>query len=696
MLHDFRFFPFPLVGGREDRRAPTGMLAAAFLMLTIALVAVAHAQPAATPSPTPAESTPTAIPPTRDGSVADQVATLRRNIDRDQAELAQLRASLEDPQGEYYRAETEFQRLDAELKSITARHAELVESGLGDAVAEMGAAIDNLKARHELARQRFDLAIEQRRAARSSIEALEQKVAQDTLALAKLLGEVTPTPTPVAPPTPTPPAPSAAATATPTPEAAQPAMPAMPGLPGPAAATPTPAPATATPVDEVVREAQQVAEQRAQVLQQAEQRVEELNLRVEALRRNLEVERRLRDTSRRSEENAAATATALEAELERRANAGESWLALAQLRRELSDAERRRVEARREVSSRNDRIDEFVDQLAVIQQEMSLALNEADELRQAAEEARKRLEDLQQPWSPRRIALWLLQQGRNIILIIGAMMLLNYLARSGSRHIAYAVARGVSTEGEDERDKRRETLTSVFATTANFLIWFGGISMILQEVGVPIAPLLGGAAVGGLAVAFGAQNLIRDYFTGFVIILENQYSMNDVVRIAGISGMVERITLRMTVLRDIEGTVHFIPNGEIKTVSNMTHGWSRAVFDVGVAYKEDVDRVIDTIIQVGRELRSDPFFKRLILEDLTMLGVDNMGDSAIIIKFFIKTRPLKQWDVKRAMLRRLKKRFDELGIEIPFPHRTVYVRREADQTFDEKPTLIRKLDGLVD
>jgi small conductance mechanosensitive channel len=197
-------------------------------------------------------------------------------------------------------------------------------------------------------------------------------------------------------------------------------------------------------------------------------------------------------------------------------------------------------------------------------------------------------------------------------------------------------------------------------------------------------------------VAFGAQNLIRDYFTGFVIILENQYSMNDVVRIAGTAGMVERITLRMTVLRDIEGTVHFIPNGEIKTVSNMTHGWSRAVFDVGVAYKEDVDRVIDTIIQVGRELRSDPFFKRLILEDLTMLGLDNMGDSAIIIKFFIKTRPLKQWDVKRAMLRRLKKRFDELGIEIPFPHRTVYLRQQDNQSFDEKPTLIRKVDGLVD
>ena len=128
----------------------------------------------------------------------------------------------------------------------------------------------------------------------------------------------------------------------------------------------------------------------------------------------------------------------------------------------------------------------------------------------------------------------------------------------------------------------------------------------------------------------------------------------------------------MTVLRDLEGCVHFVPNGEITSVTNMTHGWSRALFDIGVAYKENVDQVMEVILEVGKELRKDPQFRTLILEDPTMLGVDSFGDSAVVIKFFIKTRPLQQWTVKRELLRRLKNRFDELGIEIPFPHRTVY------------------------
>ena len=201
--------------------------------------------------------------------------------------------------------------------------------------------------------------------------------------------------------------------------------------------------------------------------------------------------------------------------------------------------------------------------------------------------------------------------------------------------------------------------------------------MILQEAGIPIAPLLGGAAVFGLAVAFGAQNLIRDYFYGFVILLENQYKLNDVVKIGDLSGQVEQITLRMTVLRDLEGRVHFIPNGQITAVTNMTHGWSRALFDIGVAYKEDVDRVMGVLEELGRtSSAATPNFGPMILDDPTMLGVDELADSAVVIKFFIKTRPLQQWNVKRELLRRIKNRFDELGIEIPFPHRTVYHRSD--------------------
>src|SRR3972149_1936469 len=207
--------------------------------------------------------------------------------------------------------------------------------------------------------------------------------------------------------------------------------------------------------------------------------------------------------------------------------------------------------------------------------------------------------------------------------------------------------------------------------------------MLLAEVGVNIIPLMGGAAVLGLAAALGGQNLLRDYFTGFMILMENQYAVNDVVKIGDVAGLVERITLRLTVLRSLDGRVHFIPNGHIVTVTNMTHGWSRALFDIGVAYKEDVDRVMQLLVELGKELRRDPDFRHMIMEQPEMLGVDQLGDSAVVIKYYIKTRPLMQWTVKREMLRRIKKKFDELGIEIPFPHRTLYHRHESNTDPDE-------------
>jgi moderate conductance mechanosensitive channel len=146
-------------------------------------------------------------------------------------------------------------------------------------------------------------------------------------------------------------------------------------------------------------------------------------------------------------------------------------------------------------------------------------------------------------------------------------------------------------------------------------------------------------------------------------------------------------TCRITVLRDLEGCLHFVPNGEIKAVTNMTHGWSRALFDLGVADKEDADQVMDVLMKLAQELRQDSKFGPLILDEPEMLGLDAMADSAILIEFFIKTRPLQQWTVKREMLRRFKRRFGELGIEIPFPHRTVYVRHQGTEPDASPPAI---------
>jgi small conductance mechanosensitive channel len=201
--------------------------------------------------------------------------------------------------------------------------------------------------------------------------------------------------------------------------------------------------------------------------------------------------------------------------------------------------------------------------------------------------------------------------------------------------------------------------------------------MLLDEIGIPIVPLMGGAAVLGLAVAFGAQNLIKDYFTGFMVLLEDQYAVNDIVKINNVGGKVEKITLRMTVLRDTSGTAHFIPHGTIATVSNMSHGWARANLDIRVSYREDVDRVVDVLRGICTELQDDPDFAPLILEDAEIPGVDELEDSAVIIKVLMKTQATKQWAVKRELLRRIKFRFDQLGIEIPYPQTVVHHRQDG-------------------
>ncbi|MGB2696402.1 MAG: mechanosensitive ion channel family protein, partial [Candidatus Zixiibacteriota bacterium] len=193
------------------------------------------------------------------------------------------------------------------------------------------------------------------------------------------------------------------------------------------------------------------------------------------------------------------------------------------------------------------------------------------------------------------------------------------------------------------------------------------------ELGLDIGPILAGAGILGLAVGFGAQTLVKDVISGFFILMEDQYRVGDVVEVAGIGGLVEQMSLRVTILRDLEGKVHYIPNGSISTATNMTKEWSRAVLDIGVAYKEDPDVVMNVLREVGDEMKKDPAYSSVILEPLQILGVSDFADSAVVIKVMFKTLPLKQWDVGREFRRRVKKTFDAKGIEIPFPHVTLYM-----------------------
>ena len=225
---------------------------------------------------------------------------------------------------------------------------------------------------------------------------------------------------------------------------------------------------------------------------------------------------------------------------------------------------------------------------------------------------------------------------------------------------------------ESEQTLRFKTIVRLFHWVGSIAILGASLYMVLENFGVNVAPLLAGAGIVGLAFGFGGQYLIRDLINGIFILLEGHYSVNDVVKIGEYAGVVESINLRITILRDAEGRVIIIPNGEVKTVVNLTKEYSRAVLSIGVAYKENVDRVMDAIKQIGKEIRQDEYFSRLITEDLEMLGVDDFADSQVIIKFRVKTLPIKQWEVARELRRRIKNRFDELGIEIPFRNRTLY------------------------
>ncbi|MEE4310243.1 MAG: mechanosensitive ion channel family protein [candidate division KSB1 bacterium] len=185
-------------------------------------------------------------------------------------------------------------------------------------------------------------------------------------------------------------------------------------------------------------------------------------------------------------------------------------------------------------------------------------------------------------------------------------------------------------------------------------------------------------------MGFGAQNLVQDVISGFFILLEDQIRVGDVVQVGGKGGLVEKINLRMTILRDLAGNVHYVRNGMIDIVTNMTKEYSRYVFDIGVAYREDVDEVIRVIKQVDEDLRNDPEFGNDIIEPMEILGLDQFADSAIIIKTRTTTKPIKQWGVAREFNRRLKKRFDEEDIEIPFPHVTLYMGKDKQ---DQSPPL---------
>ncbi|MBP8628028.1 MAG: mechanosensitive ion channel family protein [Paludibacteraceae bacterium] len=270
------------------------------------------------------------------------------------------------------------------------------------------------------------------------------------------------------------------------------------------------------------------------------------------------------------------------------------------------------------------------------------------------------------------IVNWLLYDFTYILISLVVVIVLIWLLNAISRNLEKVILKRSDALHDKEAQKRVKTLMSIGRGIMRLILWAIFALILLKRIGIEIGPIIASAGIAGIAIGFGAQELIRDFLAGFFVLLDNQIRTDDIVVINGTTGVVEKIELRTIRLRDHSGVVHIFQHGKINTLSNMTKEWSALVFEIGVAYKEDVDTVIAIMKSVGEDLEKDSRFSGNILEPISILGVEQFANSSIQLKVRIKTQTGEQWQTRREYMRRLKYAFDKKGIEIPFPHTTLY------------------------
>ncbi len=270
------------------------------------------------------------------------------------------------------------------------------------------------------------------------------------------------------------------------------------------------------------------------------------------------------------------------------------------------------------------------------------------------------------------IVNWLLYDFTYVLISLVVVIVLIWLFNAISRNLEKVILKRSDALHDKEAQKRVKTLMSIGRGIMRLILWAIFALILLKRIGIEIGPIIASAGIAGIAIGFGAQELIRDFLAGFFVLLDNQIRTDDIVVINGTTGVVEKIELRTIRLRDHSGVVHIFQHGKVNTLSNMTKEWSALVFEIGVAYKEDVDTVIAIMKSVGEDLEKDSRFSGNILEPISILGVEQFASSSIQLKVRIKTQTGEQWQTRREYMRRLKYAFDKKGIEIPFPHTTLY------------------------
>ncbi len=271
---------------------------------------------------------------------------------------------------------------------------------------------------------------------------------------------------------------------------------------------------------------------------------------------------------------------------------------------------------------------------------------------------------------------WAKNHGMRILLIFFSAYLIAKFSSSLIEKLVRKIISRDSFASAEEEKKREDTIITILRRLIHILIWFGVIFLVFEEIGVPVAPLLTGAGIFGVALGFGAQSLMKDFITGIFIITENQFRIGDYICIADKCGTVEDMTLRVTKIRELDGTIHYIPNSEIRVSSNKSKDYSMVNLKIGVSYGTDFDLLEKVINKVGEEMKNDPVFGDLILEEPRFLRIDDFADSSIVVHILGKVYPKKQYLVTGELRKRIKKAFDENGIEIPYPVRVIHLEKE--------------------
>lgn len=599
-------------------------------------------------------------------SDAERLGEIQESLEHDQKQLLSLEQEIENPNSEYALAEKEFRSLKDEMNVTNEKLEGARKSVDANLTQHLEQEIASLQRQRKLAEDRFDLAIEARKTLRDEKGTLRRKIENDKSALAEITGDQVQqerddhkTSTNETKP---PPSDSSEVSK----ESAD-----------------------SEEQNAELTKAVEEAEVKEKEADEAQEETRSIAARLTDIQKLVVQEQKELDLARKKVELASAAQLTLSQELARRAAEEADVSELSELRSSIGNASNRLILARTEVSEISERLNDHRAEQSNLQSEYIVSLHEADKKRQEANEAESRILAIRNPFTLRNILQWLIEHGPRIIAIVVGMVILNRLASFFALRSVRLVTTGSGRGSKMEKENRAKTLVGVFQNASTVGIFIAGVMMLLEEVGANITVLMGGVAVIGLAVAFGAQNLIKDYFYGFVMLLENQYMLNDFVRVGGVSGQVERITLRMTVLRDSNGVVHFIPNGTINSVSNETHGWSRAVCEIAIGYHESLDRVSEILNVISQELHKDAVFGSLLLEPPSSPAIESLGESAVTLKMSVKTLPNKHGAIKQEWLKRIKNRFSELGIQHPFPQRTIHVQSEENVTTHQNNVLQR-------